>query len=240
MIPSEIRETMQVLPVVERFVSINGEGVNAGKMAAFIRLLGCNLGCSYCDTSWANVPDCPVEWLDVDQLCAWVRETGAAFVTLTGGEPLLHPQTPALIAALATGENGVRDDLTVEIETNGSIALGHAITAGSSAGGRVQITMDYKLPSSGMTASMREDNLSLLRAWDTVKFVAGTEEDLACALRVISENDLQRRCNVYLSPVFSVMDPQRLVEFVKDNGLDRVTVQLQLHKVIWPADMKGV
>ena len=240
MIPSEIRETMQVLPVVERFVSINGEGVNAGKMAAFIRLLGCNLGCNYCDTSWANVPDCPVDWMGVEQLCEWVCETGVAYVTLTGGEPLLHPQTAALIGALTSGACGVREDLVVEVETNGSIALGRAIKAGDSAGNRFQVTMDYKLPYSGMNDRMDEGNFAALRTWDTVKFVAGTEEDLACALRVINEHDLQARCNVYLSPVFSVMDPQRLVEFVKDNGLDRVTVQLQLHKVIWPADMKGV
>lgn len=240
MIPKLVRETMSVLPVVERFVSINGEGVNAGKMAAFVRLLGCNLGCSYCDTSWANVPDCPVEWLEVGEVCAWVRDTGVAYVTLTGGEPLLHPQACALIDTLVSRVCDVRDDLTVEVETNGSIDLSGVIGFLDRVGDRFQVTMDYKLPSSGMNDRMCLENFQELRSWDTVKFVAGTEEDLACALEVIRKYDLQKRCNVYLSPVFSVMDPQRLVEFVKENSLDRVTVQLQLHKVIWPVDKKGV
>ena len=77
-------------PLVEKFISINGEGPKAGMMAAFLRMKGCNLRCNYCDTAWANVPDCPAESLTTNELLAWLKDTGTVNVTLTGGEPLLQ------------------------------------------------------------------------------------------------------------------------------------------------------
>ena len=75
------------------FVSINGEGAHAGELAAFIRFKGCNLNCSYCDTSWANQPDAPFTLTDADALCEWVKDSGVRNVTLTGGEPLLQKES---------------------------------------------------------------------------------------------------------------------------------------------------
>ena len=108
----------QLFPVVEKFVSLNGEGLAAGRPAAFIRFAGCNMWCTYCDTRWANHPLVEVEGWSVPQLLAWVAETGVSCVTLTGGEPLLQPYLPDLVQALLSVESP--RPLRVEIETNGS------------------------------------------------------------------------------------------------------------------------
>ena len=104
---------MSTYQVVEKFVSINGEGRRAGELAAFIRFKGCNLQCSYCDTSWANEPGCESERLTEEEILSWIRETGVKNVTLTGGEPLLRKGMEELIEAIL--EDPSR---RVEIETN--------------------------------------------------------------------------------------------------------------------------
>ena len=91
---------MSTYQVVEKFVSINGEGRRAGELAAFIRFKGCNLQCSYCDTSWANEPGCESERLTEEEILSWIRETGVKNVTLTGGEPLLRKGMEELIEAI--------------------------------------------------------------------------------------------------------------------------------------------
>jgi len=108
----------QLFPVAEKFVSLNGEGLAAGRPAAFIRFAGCNMWCTYCDTRWANHPLVEVEGWSVPQLLAWVAETGVSCVTLTGGEPLLQPYLPDLVQALLSVESP--RPMRVEIETNGS------------------------------------------------------------------------------------------------------------------------
>ena len=127
-----------MLEVVEKFVSINGEGAHAGELAAFIRFKGCNLNCSYCDTSWANQPGAVFNAASVEELSEWVRVVNVNNVTLTGGEPLLQPEIGALVEALK--------DYRVEIETNGSVSLAGLAESGC----RPVFTMDYKLPSSGI------------------------------------------------------------------------------------------
>ena len=97
---------MSTYQVVEKFVSINGEGRRAGELAAFIRFKGCNLQCSYCDTSWANEPGCESERLTEEEILSWIRETGVKNVTLTGGEPLLRKGMEELIEE-KTGINTV-------------------------------------------------------------------------------------------------------------------------------------
>ena len=113
------------LPVAERFVSVNGEGRAAGKLAAFIRFTGCNLACSYCDTMWANAPaaaEC-AERVSVADLVAWARETRVECITLTGGEPALQPELPRLVRALLAEPGPLGRGLRVEIETNGAADL---------------------------------------------------------------------------------------------------------------------
>ena len=193
----EGRSRSAAMPVAERFVSINGEGPRAGRFAAFVRFAGCNLSCSYCDTRWACQPGCPVEQLSCAQIARWVLEQGVPCATLTGGEPLLQPLLPELARILL--EQG---SCTVEVETNGACSVEPLCALRAAHPGRLAITLDCKLPSSGMAQHMLEGNYALLGEADCVKFVAGSEEDLVEAARVMREHGLLQRCPVYVSPVF--------------------------------------
>ena len=235
----------RTLPVAERFVSVNGEGRAAGKLAAFIRFTGCNLACSYCDTMWANAPVAAdrAERVSVADLVAWACETRVECVTLTGGEPALQPELPCLVRALLAELGPLGRGLRVEIETNGAAdlrELAQLREACASLPGNLTFTVDWKLPSSGMEDRMLRENFALLDARDTVKFVCGGEGDLGRMLEVSRELGLPDRVPVYLSPVFGRLDPARIVDFMQENNLTWATAQLQLHKIIWPGVEKGV
>lgn len=220
-------------PVIERFVSINGEGAHAGRLAAFIRFSGCNLRCSYCDTVWAQDSEATVELLSTDELVNWVANQPCACVTITGGEPTLQGR----LLELATALSALDAVEVVEIETNGSTDLA---TFAHERPQNVCLTMDYKLPSSGMERQMCLTNLGVLDTRDVVKFVIGTREDLETMLRVVRDNDLDQRCQVYLSPVFGQIEPASIVDFMREQRLTGATLQLQLHKFIWPDQERGV
>ena len=128
------------------------------------------------------------------------------------------------------------ENLRVEIETNGSVPLQPfaEIPNGPS------FTMDYKLPGSGMEKYMLPENFAVLRAQDTVKFVVKDYEDLCRARDVIREYDLTEKCHVYLSPVYGQIELENIVNFMKDNRLNDVNMQLQMHKIIWDSEMRGV
>ena len=217
-------------PVVEKFVSINGEGPRAGELAAFIRFRRCNLNCSYCDTRWANTGSAPAEMLTASELTEWVNSTGVTNVTLTGGEPLLQQDIGELTDMLISSGH------FVEIETNGSVSVAEL----SARKLRPAFTLDYKLPDSGMEQHMLTENYTYLRECDAVKFVSGSISDLKRAAAVISEYGLTAKCRVYLSPVFGRIEPAEMVEFMKSHGLNGVKLQLQLHKFIWSPDERGV
>ena len=217
-------------PVVEKFVSINGESTRAGETAVFIRFRRCNLSCSYCDTRWANTPDAKAEMLTAEQIAEYVDSTGITNVTLTGGEPLLQEDIYSLIEMLVTGGH------RVEIETNGSICIGEL----SSKKCRPVFTLDYKLPESGMENHMLTDNYRYLNADDTVKFVASCRSDLERAAEIIDKYSLTDRCNVYFSPVFGRIEPAEIVDFMLERKMNKVRLQLQLHKFIWDPNLRGV
>jgi len=218
-------------PVAERFVSINGEGRCAGQLALFLRFPGCNLACSYCDTAWVNEAGAPVENLEVDELLREVENSGVRHLTVTGGEPLLQPNIAALLSALSD-----LPSIQVEVETNGSVDLEPFMQAAP----RVCFTMDYKLPYSGMEAKMHLGNLALLRETDCLKFVCGSRADLQRAKELIEAHQLDARVPVYLSPVFGTITADEMVTFMKEEALVGVRLQLQLHKFIWPPEMRGV
>ena len=220
------------MKVAEKFISINGEGTRAGELAVFVRFAGCNLRCTYCDTMWANEPGCPYEEMTPAQICDYVRSTGICNVTLTGGEPLLQKQMEELIGLLIR-DCGVR----VEIETNGAVDLRPFAQISE---GRPTFTMDYKLPSSGCEAQMLAGNFSVLQAQDTVKFVSGSREDLERAAEIIEEYGLLNRCYVYFSPVFGKIEPAEIVDFMLENKLNKARIQIQMHKVIWDPNARGV
>lgn len=218
--------------VVEKFISINGEGTKAGQLAVFIRFKGCNLDCSYCDTKWANEPDCEYTTMTKEEIDLYIESTGVHNITLTGGEPLMQKDIVALIQFLAQNKKRY-----IEIETNGSISIRPVKSIECS---NVSLTMDYKLPSSGMESLMQIDNLGMIGKSDTVKFVVGGNQDLNKAKSIIDDFLLKERTNVYISPVFGQITPDYIVEWMKKNSLNDVTLQLQLHKVIWGNDVKGV
>lgn len=216
------------MKVVEKFTSINGEGTRAGELAVFVRFKGCNLRCSYCDTMWANEADCSYEEETPEEITNYVLATGIRNVTLTGGEPLLQKDIGELIHLL------LQAGLRVEIETNGAVRLSEFCEE------RPIFTMDYKLPSSGCEEHMIAENMELLEINDTVKFVCGSQEDLVKALEVIQTYDLTSRCHVYFSPVFGSIEPVQMVEFMLEHQLNDVRLQIQMHKVIWDPNERGV
>jgi putative 7-cyano-7-deazaguanosine (preQ0) biosynthesis protein queE len=219
------------MKVVEKFISINGEGQRAGELAVFIRFQGCNLRCSYCDTMWANEADCPYTDESTKEIVNFVLQSQIKNVTLTGGEPLLQPEMKNLLMEFAK-----HPQIRVEIETNGAIDL-KPFTATSF---RPSFTMDYKLPSSLYESKMHLENFAYLNDQDTVKFVAGSKADLDVALDIIQKYDLTHHCKVYLSPIFGKIEPVEMVNFMIAHQLNDVRLQIQIHKVIWDPDQKGV
>jgi len=181
----------------------------------------------------------------VPDLVAWVAETGVSCVTLTGGEPLLQPYLPDLVQTLLAVDDP--RPLRVEIETNGSRDLSpmaHLREACAEAGlpGSLHFTVDWKTPTAGeaVSAAMRRENYDLLDTRDAVKFVVGTEDDLAFMERCADEAGLWDRCSVLASPVWGAIEPAEIAAYLIDHGLDRARLQLQLHKIIWPDETRGV
>ncbi|OEF99917.1 putative 7-carboxy-7-deazaguanine synthase QueE [Vulcanibacillus modesticaldus] len=218
--------------VVEKFISINGEGKLSGQLAIFIRFAGCNLDCSYCDTRWANEKDVEYEWMTADQIYEYIKVNGVRNVTLTGGEPLLQKGIMELLTVLS-----LDPELVIEIETNGSIELGPFTKIEKN---RPRFTMDYKLGSSQMESKMLTSNFKYLGALDTVKFVVGNIDDLKRAKHIIDQYQLVDKTSVYISPVFGEIEMVQIVEFMKENKMNGVTLQVQLHKIIWDPEKKGV
>ncbi|MHB7978674.1 putative 7-carboxy-7-deazaguanine synthase QueE [Clostridium sporogenes] len=217
--------------VVERFVSINGEGRRSGQLAIFIRFAGCNLNCSYCDTLWANEKDVSYQLISSKDIYDYIKSQKIKNVTLTGGEPLMQKGIVELLKVLSKDK-----ELYVEIETNGSVLLDEFLDIENSP----SFTMDYKLPSSNMENKMALDNFRYLTNKDTVKFVSGSIEDLEKAKEIIKKYNLVNTTNIYISPVFGKINLDTIVEFMKNNKMNGVNLQLQLHKIIWDPNKKGV
>jgi len=222
---------MEVFKIAESFVSINGEGKKAGRLSMFIRLRGCNLNCSYCDTKWAISKKGEADLMTAAEVAQMVKESEADLVTLTGGEPLLDENISELIGSILS-----LPKTELEIETNGSIP----ICPWRERDARFSMTMDYKLPSSGMEESMCLENMEELKPWDVVKFVIGTREDLEKAKEVIERFSLCEKAIVYFSPVFGAIPPDEIVEFMKEHRMNKVRFQIQIHKVVWNPERKGV
>lgn len=211
------------LVVNEIFHSIQGESRHAGRPCVFVRLTGCNLRCVWCDTDYAFEEGTT---RTVAEVVERVESFGTRYVLLTGGEPLLQPGVHDLAGELL--DRGCE----VAIETGGSLDLAPLDP-------RVMVVLDLKCPGSGMDAKNRWENLGLLKATDEIKFVLQDRGDYDWAREVIARERLDERCGILLSPVHGVLSPRALSEWML---ADRVParLQLQLHKYIWPADMRGV
>lgn len=219
------------MKVVERFVSINGEGSKAGQLAVFIRFAGCNLDCAYCDTKWANEKDVSYAEMSKEEIYDYIKNTGVRNITITGGEPLLQKDIYEFLEYLSLDEN-----LLIEIETNGSVD----VLPFKKIKNAPSFTMDYKLDYSNMENEMFLDNLKNLDKKDVVKFVSGSQKDLAIAKNIIEEYNLIERTKVYISPVFGAIEPKDIVEWMIKNNLNGMNLQIQMHKIIWSPEKKGV
>lgn len=221
------------MKVVEIFHSIEGEGIRAGLPATFIRLHGCNLNCSYCDSRYACEGD-EFEEMAIVDIVKKVQQIGCPNVTVTGGEPLIHHGIEELVSRLSC--NGFE----VNIETNGSVSLkDFSDSIGNFFMKPYFFTMDWKCLSSNMSSKMLEENIPQMRSKDVLKFVVGSKEDLIQMKQFIRSHTIPTS-NIYVSPVFGKIEPADIVEFIKSEKLWDVRLQLQIHKFVWPADKRGV
>jgi 7-carboxy-7-deazaguanine synthase len=211
------------LRVIEVYASVQGESTHAGRPCVFIRLAGCNLRCTWCDSEFTFTGG---THRTIDEIVSEVAGMGIALVELTGGEPLVHRQAIVLIARLQ--DHG----LEVLVETSGSIDIG-PVPEGA------RVIMDLKPPDSGEEASNLWSNLDRLRPGDEVKFVLASRRDYEWSRDVVREHSLNRRVPVLFSPAHGLLDPVDLAEWLVGDKLD-VRLQLQLHKHIWPPEARGV
>ena len=212
------------LLVNEIFYSIQGESIHSGRPCIFVRLTGCNLRCSYCDTRYAYEQGVNMEITEIINRIAAHR---CRLVEITGGEPLLQSQTPILIYRLL--ENGYK----VMLETNGSLDI-------SSVDGRCIKIVDIKCPTSGESDKIDLGNLKRLGSKDQVKFVIGDRSDYKYAkvtMDSISPDFPEEQ--ILFSPVSGGITPSQLAEWILEDSLN-VRLHLQLHKIIWPDKERGV
>ncbi len=213
-----------MLTINEIFHSIQGESTHSGRPCVFVRLAACDLRCSWCDTPYAFYEGTK---RSVDDVVRQVAGFGCNLVEITGGEPLLQGDVYPLMDRLL--ESGV----TVMVETGGHLSIARVPP-------QVVRIVDVKCPGSGESGRNHWENLSLLTAHDEVKFVIRDRTDYEFARDVVSRHSLTGRCAAVLfSPVHGVLAPKDLAEWILEDKL-QVRLQLQAHKYIWGADVRGV
>jgi 7-carboxy-7-deazaguanine synthase len=204
------------LRLTEIFLSVQGESSRVGWPTVFVRLTGCPLRCTWCDTAYAFHGG---ETVELPQVLETVAGFGVHHVCVTGGEPLAQKACLPLLTALCDAGH------SVSLETSGALDI-------AGVDPRVSRIMDLKAPGSGEVARNRWENIALLTAHDEVKFVLADEADYAWAKARIAEYGLTTRCPVLLSPVQGQLAPATLAEWILRDRLP-VRFQLQLHKVLW-------
>ena len=210
--------------VKEIYLSLQGESSHAGRLCTFVRLTGCHLRCTYCDSAFAFQGG---ERMAVAAVLERVRALGARMVEVTGGEPLLQPGVYPLMEAL------LADGRTVLLETSGAIDV-RLVPPG------VHKIVDLKTPSSGESDRNDLRVLASMGEGDELKFVIGSREDYDWARKAISEHRLDLRpYGLLFSTVFGALEPKALAEWIVADRLD-VRFQLQQHKVLWDPDARGV
>jgi len=224
------------IKISEIFYSILGESTHQGLPCIFVRVAGCNLRCSYCDTKYAQTGGkeysiekilsiistlnlCPPACYEAGRQPIGRRENkfGSGLVEITGGEPLLQKSVYKLIREL------IKKKYKVLVETNGSVALGKLPA-------KVIIIMDIKCPSSKMRDKMKWANIKKLKVQDEIKFVLSDNKDYFWAKEIIKKHKLSGK-KILLSPVFGKLSPKTLSEWILKDGLN-ARIHLQIHKII--------
>ena len=209
--------------ISEIFLSIQGESSYAGLPCVFVRTTGCDLRCSWCDTTYAFSGG---SLMDVGEIISEVERYNCELVVLTGGEPLLQPDINELATTLAdSGHN-------VLIETGG-----HRDISGLDP--RVIRIMDLKCPSSGECHKNLFSNLEQIRPFDEIKFVIADRDDYDWALTTIRSNCLENKTRLLISPVHGAIESRQIVEWMLKDSL-KARFQIQIHKYIWPPRTRGV
>ncbi|MCZ6601335.1 MAG: radical SAM protein [Acidobacteria bacterium] len=216
------------LVISEIYRSLQGESTRAGTPCTLVRLTGCGLRCGYCDTAYAFSGG---STMAVSDIVKRVRELGADLVLITGGEPLEQENVTALMEALAAL------GATVMVETGGHVSVAPAAAA-------TTVILDLKTPGSGMERHNRWENLELLRSSDEVKFVLTSREDYLWAREVLARRrpggrKLHQICPVLFSPAQGLLEPALLAGWILEDRLP-VRLNLQLHRILWPAAERGV
>ena len=211
------------MKVCEIFTSIQGESSYAGMPCTFIRLTGCNLRCSYCDTSYAYFEG---QELSEDEILSEVQRAGIDLVEITGGEPLLQYEVFQLVRRL------LDENYQILIETNGSQSIKEIDK-------RAIVVIDIKTPGSGMSGEMNFSNLDFIRSSDEIKFVITNREDYEWSKETIQKHTLLGKCHLLFSPAFGILPPENLARWMIDDRL-KIRLNLQLHKYIFSSEQRGI
>ena len=204
------------LRISEIFFSLQGETSRAGLPTVFVRLTGCPLRCTYCDTTYAFTGG---QTMPLPEIMAAVAQHAPRYVTVTGGEPLAQKNSLPLLRALCDA------GYAVSLETGGMFDI-------TGVDARVMIVLDIKTPASGEVEKNHWSNLEQIKPQDEIKFVLCDEADYQWAKQVLHEHKLAARCGVLLSPAQGQLDARELAEWILRDHLP-VRFQLQLHKLLW-------
>lgn len=207
---------MKRLRITEIFFSLQGETKTVGLPTVFIRLTGCPLRCTYCDTAYAFQGG---QWRSIDEILQHIKQFNARYVTVTGGEPLAQPDCIDLLKQLCDA------GYFVSLETSGALTIEHVDQ-------RVMRVLDLKTPGSGECVKNLLDNLKLLLPHDQIKFVICDRADYEWAKQMLVQHHLTERCEVLFSPSWNVLSPGELGDWILSDQL-AVRLQVQLHKYLW-------
>jgi len=208
--------TLSQLRITEIFHSLQGETSRIGLPTVFIRLTGCPLRCTYCDTAYAFTGG---QNMTLAEILERVAENAPSYVTVTGGEPLAQKNSLLLLQALCDA------GYHVSLETGGALDIGEVDS-------RVMRVMDIKTPASGESARNRWENLALLTRHDEIKFVLCNLDDYQWAKQIIQQHNLPEKCEVLFSPAYGTLNSTQLANWILRDHLP-VRMQVQLHKLLW-------
>jgi 7-carboxy-7-deazaguanine synthase len=209
--------------VCEIFKSIQGESSYAGMPCLFIRLTGCNLRCSYCDTTYAYYEG---RELSEDEIMSEVHHAGINLVEITGGEPLLQKEVFHIIKRI------LDEGYKVLVETNGSVSI-------KDVDRRAVIILDMKTPGSGMSEEMNLSNLDTIKTSDEIKFVITGRMDYEWSKEIVHKYGLIKKCHLLISPASGILSPEDLARWMLEDRLE-ARLNLQLHKYIFDSKRKGI